>query len=85
MWKLSENSDSVKPDALDTVSSRKYVYIRKDFKEVPVLDENGQETGATHWEYMENAVLKSEWENYKETEQNKSDIAYLAMMADVEL
>ena len=41
MWKTVENSSSVKPDAIDTTSSQAVVYVRKDFEEVPNVDEEG--------------------------------------------
>ena len=76
MWKLAENSDNVKPLEIDETSSQSVVYVRKDFKEIPILDEEGQEIGSK-WQYQENEVLKSDWETYKgllETQSNITDI-----------
>ena len=76
MWKLAENSDNVKPLEIDETSSQSVVYVRKDFKEIPVLDEEGQEIGSK-WQYQENEILKSDWETYKgllETQSNITDI-----------
>ena len=76
MWKLAENSDNVKPLEIDETSSQSIVYVRKDFKEIPVLDEEGQEIGSK-WQYQENEILKSDWETYKgllETQSNITDI-----------
>ena len=91
-WRLSENSSSVKPEEVDKTSSRKNVYVRKDFVEVPTLDMDGQETGETHWQYMEMTVLKADWEVYETAinttdlaEQNEADIAYIAMETGIEL
>lgn len=76
MWKLAENSDNIKPLEIDETSSQSIVYVRKDFKEIPILDEEGQEIGSK-WQYQENEILKSDWETYKgllETQSNITDI-----------
>lgn len=57
MWKKVYSSTSQQPDAIDTTSSKKWNYIRKDF----VLIE-GIEDIPEHWEFMEMKVLKSDWE-----------------------
>lgn len=75
-WRKAENSDSVKPAIIDKVSSRKYVFIRKDFEEVPTLDESGEQVG-THWEYYEKRILKEDWETYEQVMENTNDIATL--------
>ena len=59
MWITAENGSSVKPEALDTASSKKYNYIRKDF----VLIEATEET-PEHWRWQEKKVLKEDWETY---------------------
>lgn len=81
MWKLTENSNSEKPLEIDETSSQTYAYIRKDFKEIPVTDEEGEETG-TRWQYMENAIPKADWETYKDllTTQDKITDIQLALV-----
>lgn len=71
-WHWSESGD--KPDMLDTESSRDYVYIRKDFHEVPSYDMDGQEVG-TFWRYQEKILPKAEWEIYKVAMENQSDVS----------
>ena len=73
MWIKSSNSDSVKPAEIDRTSSAAVVYVRKDFREVPSLDMDGEQTG-THWEYMENAVPVEDWETYEQVIANKNGI-----------
>lgn len=74
MWKISENSDSIKPAEIDTTSSKVYNYIRRNFVEVQSYDENGEESG-THWRYEENKVRKEDWETYQQVAINTSEIA----------
>ena len=73
-WKISENSNNIKPAEIDTTSSRVYNYIRRNFVEVQSYDENGDEIG-THWRYEENKVRKEDWETYQQVAVNTSEIA----------
>lgn len=59
MWYKNGNGDSIKPQALDTTSSKLYNYIRKDFNLIPATEEIPE-----HWEWMENKVEKKDWETY---------------------
>ena len=60
MWYKSENGSSTKPPAIDSTSSKKFVYVRKDFTLIPA-DEDKPE----HWEWMEQKVRKEDWELYE--------------------
>lgn len=89
MWVKAEST--VRPEEIDKTSSAKYVLIRKDIQEVPAYDSEGKEEG-TKFEYLENAVLKSDWDTYEaamEAKQtgndNSADIEYIAMMSDIDL
>ena len=84
MWHTSENGSQKKPAALDRESSQKYVIVRKDFQQVYDHDEEGQITGY-HWRYLEAFVPKEIYDIFDQQETNKADIAYIAMMADIEL
>lgn len=59
-WKKSEST--VKPELLDTTSSKVYNYIRKDIEEVE--KEIGGETYVSYT-YLEKKIPKTEWEYYK--------------------
>ena len=92
MWKLVENSDSVKPAEIDRTSSDAVVYVRKDFVEVPNMDPEGGEGEGTPWRYLEHAIAQEDWESYEKalqaeskSEDNAADIAYIAMMTDIDL
>ena len=74
MWYQSENSDAIKPAEIDETSSQSYIYARKDFEEVPIYDQLGQQIG-THWRYMENKINKSDWDMYSSLLNNEEKIA----------
>lgn len=84
MWHTSENGSQEKPAAIDRTSSQKYVIIRKQFEQVPTYDEEGQEIGY-HWKYLEAFIPKEFYDIFEQVETNKADIAYIAMMADIDL
>lgn len=92
MWRVVENSSSVKPEAIDRNLSERYVYVRKDFEEVQNLDQDGKPTGETHWRYLEQKIPVSDWEIYQtaivadtKSDENAMNIEYIAMMCDVDL
>ena len=58
-WKKSEST--VKPELLDTTSSKVYNYIRKDIEEVE--KEMGEETYVSYT-YLEQKIPKTEWNYY---------------------
>jgi len=59
MWKKVYSATSERPDALDTTSSKKWNYVRKDFVLIEATEEN-----PAHWEFMEKKVLKEDWETF---------------------
>ena len=65
MWYRTENGNSVRPAALDDTSSKVYVYVRKDFVEVPASGE-GEQVIPAHWSWLETKILKADWEIYSE-------------------
>lgn len=73
MWKLVENSKAEKPLEIDETSSQTYVYVRKDFEEIPTIDANGEEVGS-HWRYMEQKIKKEDWEVYKQLMSHESSL-----------
>ena len=60
MWYRCENGSDVKPGVLDTESSRKYVYVRRNF----VLIEAEEERPA-HWVWEEQKILRDDWAVYE--------------------
>jgi hypothetical protein len=61
MWYRSENGSDVKPDVLDTVSSKKYVYVRRNFVLIPAEEER-----PAHWTWEEQKILKTDWAVYEQ-------------------
>lgn len=64
-WYHAENGDSVRPAAVDTTSSRVYVYMRKNITFVEETGE-GTELRPAHYEWQERAVPKGMWDTESE-------------------
>ena len=85
-----KSSSSVKPDLIDTTSSKTTVYLRKNIVENRRTDEMSGET-STFYEYQEAKLTKEEYREYlKELEiidiqQQRADIDYIALMCGVDL
>lgn len=60
MWYNNENGDLTKPAALDNTSSKKYVYIRKDFIQIAATEETQE-----HWKWQEMKIPKEDWALYE--------------------
>lgn len=68
-WYKNQNGEITKPSELDQTSSKKYIYIRKDF----VLIEESEDTPA-HWQWMEKKIPREEWEMYSKLISHDEDI-----------
>lgn len=85
-----KSSSSVKPDLIDTTSSKTTVYVRQNIVENQRTDEMSGET-STFYEYQEAKLTKEEYQEYlKELEiidiqQQRADIDYIALMCGVDL
>ena len=85
-----KSQSSVKPDLVDTTSSKSTVYLRKNIIEVEKTNEN-DDTSATFYEYDEAKLSKEEYQEYlKELEiidiqKQRADIDYIAFMAGINL
>ena len=85
-----KSQSSVKPDLVDTTSSKTTVYIRQNIVENIKTDEmSGKET--VFYEYEEAKLTKAEYQEYlKELEiidiqQQRADIDYIALMSGIDL
>ena len=85
-----KSQSSVKPDLVDTTSSKTTVYIRQNIVENIKTDEmSGKET--IFYEYEEAKLTKAEYQEYlKELEiidiqKQRADIDYIALMSGVDL
>ena len=87
-WEKSEST--VRPDEVDTTSSKVVVYLRRNIVERQREDEVSGDM-QTYYEYDEAKLTKEEYaEHLKELalidiEQQRADIDYLAIMTGVEL
>ena len=59
----TKSQSSIKPDLIDTTSSKKYVYLRQNVVEVNSTDEQSGEY-RSYFEYDEAKLTKSEYEEY---------------------
>ena len=85
-----KSQSSVKPDLIDTTSSKTTVYIRQNIVENIKTDEmSGKET--VFYEYEEAKLTKEEYQEYmKELEiidiqKQRADIDYIALMSGIDL
>ena len=85
-----KSQSSVKPDLVDTTSSKVVVYLRQNIVEKIKTDEkSGEET--VFYEYEEVKLTKQEYQEYlKELEiidiqKQRADIDYIAIMSGIDL
>jgi predicted nucleotidyltransferase len=85
-----KSESTIKPELVDTTSSKKYVYLRKDIIETQKTDEISNET-ITLYEYQEAKLTKAEYQEYLaelsiiDIQQQRADIDYIAIMTGVDL
>ena len=86
----AKSKSTIKPELLDTTSSKTTVYIRKNIIEKERIDnETGYST--TYYEYDEVKLTKEEYQEYlKELEiidiqKQRADIDYIALMSGIDL
>ena len=85
-----KSQSSVKPDLVDTTSSKAVVYLRQNIVENIKTDEmSGEKT--IFYEYEEAKLTKAEYKEYlKELEiidiqKQRADIDYIALMSGIDL
>ena len=85
-----KSQSSVKPDLVDTTSSKVVVYLRQNIVEVEKTNES-DDTLTTFYEYDEAKLTKEEYQEYlKELEivdiqKQRADIDYIALMSGIDL
>ena len=85
-----KSQSSVKPDLVDTTSSKVVVYLRQNIVENIKTDEMSGE-GTVFYEYEEAKLTKAEYKEYlKELEiidiqKQRADIDYIALMSGIDL
>ena len=85
-----KSQSSIKPELIDTTSSKTTVYIRQNIVENKKIDGmSGEET--VFYEYEEAKLTKQEYQEYlKELEiidiqKQRADIDYIALMSGIDL
>ena len=85
-----KSQSSVKPDLIDTTSSKAVVYLRQNIVEkIKTSEMSGEET--VFYEYEEVKLTKQEYQEYlKELEiidiqKQRADIDYIALMSGIDL
>ena len=85
-----KSQSSVKPDLIDTTSSKSTVYLRKNIVENKKIDEmSGEETA--FYEYEEAKLTKAEYKEYLkelgiiDIQKQRADIDYIALMSGIDL
>lgn len=59
-WRNAQST--IRPEAIDTTSSKKYNYIRKNITE-ETIEQEGQTV--TVYNYLEDQILKEDWSLYE--------------------
>ena len=86
--KYITSQSSIKPELVDTTSSKKCVYLRKDIIET---QQNIDDVEVTFYEYQEAKLTKQEYQEYLnelsiiDIQQQRADIDYIAIMTGVDL
>ena len=85
-----KSQSSVKPDLIDTTSSKSTVYLRKNIVENKKIDEmSGEETA--FYEYEEAKLTKAEYKEYLkelgiiDIQKQRADIDYITLMSGIDL
>lgn len=85
-----KSQSSIRPELIDTTSSKTTVYLRKNIVEVERTNES-DDTSIIFYEYDEVKLTREEYQEYlKELEiidiqQQRADIDYIALMTGVDL
>ena len=85
-----KSQSSVKPELIDTTSSKTTVYIRQNIVEVEKTNESDN-TSTTFYEYEEAKLTKKEYDQYLkelsiiDIQKQRADIDYIALMSGIDL
>lgn len=85
-----KSQSSVKPELIDTTSSKTTVYIRQNIVEIEKTNESDN-TSTTFYEYEEAKLTKKEYDQYLkelsiiDIQKQRADIDYIALMSGIDL
>lgn len=78
-----EGTSSVYPSLVDTTSSKKWVYVRRNIEEHESEDDEGIKEKFYKWE--EQKIPKENYPIYELEVQNAANLDYIAMMSDIDI
>ena len=85
-----KSQSSIKPELIDTTSSKTTVYIRQNIVEIEKTNES-DDTSTTFYEYEEAKLTKKEYDQYLkelsiiDIQKQRADIDYIALMSGIDL
>ena len=85
-----KSQSSIKPELIDTTSSKTSVYIRQNIVEIEKTNESDN-TSTTFYEYEEAKLTKKEYDQYLkelsiiDIQKQRADIDYIALMSGIDL
>ena len=84
----TKSQSSIKPELIDTTSSKTTVYLRKNIVEIEKTNESDN-TSTTFYEYDEAKLTKQEYQEYLkelsiiDIQQQRADIDYIMLMMGI--
>lgn len=82
-WYYAEGRD--KPETIDDISSKKWVYLRRNIVECEREDETDPTIKEKFYKWEEMKIPKENYPIYELAVQNAANLDYLAMMSDIDL
>jgi len=82
-WYYSEGRD--RPKTIDSISSKKWVYLRRNIVECEREDETNPQIKEKFYKWEEMKIPKENYPIYELEAQNAANLDYLAMMNDIDL
>lgn len=82
-WYYSEGNE--RPAIVDEISSKKWVYIRRNIEEFEREDETDPTIKEKFYKWEEMKIPKENYPIYELEVQNAANLDYLAMMSDIDL
>ena len=83
MWYYAEGKE--RPEIVDKISSKKWVYIRRNVEEFEREDETNPTIKEKFYKWEEMKIRKEDYSIYQLEIQNAANLDYLAMMNDIDL
>lgn len=82
-WYYAEGRD--KPLVTDEMSSKKWIYVRRNIEEFAREDETDPTIKEKFYHWEEIKIRKEDYPIYQQEQANVANIDYIAMMNDIDL